>query len=209
MTLKWMEWSHEEGNNMMEWRNVAELERFSELRVSPLFEKLPSFPLIRSFFIILGWRKMTKWSENDQNDRRMQYSHWYFLSLSFKNDMEWRNEEEWGGFRRERKKMNSEMSVILPSFRHPVIIQKFKHKLCTRLSEWLRMTGEWPWNERIRCCLYKRQHPILSLRPHLDHSCVIQPFLSHSNTKQFYCPWNDVRMTEEWPRNERIRCCLL
>ena len=68
---------------------------------------------------------------------------------------------------------------------------------------------EWPWNERIRCCLYKRQHPILSFRPHLDHSCVIQPFLSHSNTKQFYCPWNDVRMTEEWPRNERIRCCLL
>ena len=149
----------------------------SESRVLPWFKNIPSFPLIRSFFIILGWRKMTKWSENDQNDRRMQYSHWYFHSLSFKNDMEWRNEEEWGGFWRERKKMNSEMSVILPSFRHPVIIQKFKHKLCTRLSEWLRMTGEWPWNERIRCCLYKRQQPILSFRPHLDH-------------------WNDLEMKE-------------
>ena len=139
MTLKWMEWSHEEGNNMMEWRNVAELEGFSELRVSPLFEKLPSFPLIRSFFIILGWRNEVKMSRMTQE--------WYLSIVIFischsemtGNDGMGRNEavflgEEKTGFR------DTSHSTIIPTFRLSFL-------------KWAWMTAKWPWKILIGCCL--------------------------------------------------------
>ena len=130
MILFWRE--YEDG--MTECSRIRE---FSELRVLPWIKKLPSFGLIRSF---QHHSRMREWSGNDQNDCWMISTHCNFDSSSFKNDindMEWRNEVEWRGFRRRRKKMNSEMSVIPPSFRHPVIIQEFKHKLSSRWSmEW-------------------------------------------------------------------------
>ena len=101
----------------------SRIREFSELRVLPWIKKLPSFGLIRSF---QHHSRMREWSGNDQNDCWMLSSHCNFHSLSFKSDMEWRNEVEWGVFRRRRKKMNSEMSVIPPSFRHPGIQTKNK-----------------------------------------------------------------------------------
>ena len=127
MILFWRE--YEDG--MTECSRIREI---SELRVLPLLKKLPSFDLIRSF---QHHSRMKKWSGNDQNDYWMLSSHCNFHFLSFKNFMEWRNGVELGGFRSRRKKINSEMSVIPPSFRHPLIIQEFKHKLSSRLSmEW-------------------------------------------------------------------------
>ena len=114
------------------WTDLA------ELRVLPWLKNLPSFGLIRSF---QHHSRMREWSGNDQNDCWMLSSHCNFHSLSFKSDMEWRNEVEWGGFRRRRKKW----ILRCLSFRHhSVFIQEFKHKLSSRLSmEWF----EWYWND--------------------------------------------------------------
>ena len=134
MILFWRE--YEDG--MTECSRIRE---FSELRVLPWIKKLPSFGLIRSF---QHHSRMREWSGNDQNDCWMLSSHCNFHSLSFKSDMEWRNEVEWGVFRRRRKK-------LIPrclSFRHHSVIQEFKKKISSRLSmEWCLndwgMTSEW------------------------------------------------------------------
>ena len=44
---------------------------------------------------------------------------------------------------------------------------------------------------------YKRQHLILSFGPHLDHSTVIQPFLSFFIDLELEWDWND-EMTLKW-----------
>ena len=119
----------------------SRMREFSDLRVLPWIKKLSSFGLIRSF---QHHSRMTEWSGNDQNDCWMLSSHCNFHSLSFKSDMEWRNEVEWGGFRRRRKKMNSEMPVIPPYSVIPSSFRNSNKKLSSRLSmEWF----EWYWND--------------------------------------------------------------
>ena len=94
-------------------------------------------PFIWPHSVIPKW---LEWSGNDQNDCWMISTHCNFDSSSFKNDindMEWRNEVEWRGFRRRRKKMNSEMPVIPPYSVIPSSFRNSKIKLSSRLSmEW-------------------------------------------------------------------------
>ena len=75
-------------------------------------------PFIWPHSVIPKW---LEWSGNDQNDCWMISTHCNFHSLLFKNDMEWRNEVEWGGFRRRRKNEFWDVchsSIIPSSFRN-------------------------------------------------------------------------------------------
>ena len=101
----------------------SRMREFSDLRVLPWIKKLPSFGLIRSF---QHHSRMREWSGNDQNDCWMLSSHCNFHSLSFKSDMEWRNEVEWRGFRRRRKKwiLRCLSFRLIPSSRPHSEIQK-------------------------------------------------------------------------------------
>ena len=145
--------------------------------------------------------------------------HCDFHFLSFWNDMEWRNEEEWRGFRRVRKIW----SLRCLSFRHhSVILSSFRNSQTNLAIDcpWndVRMTRNdnkrhrlilsfrphfyhssviQPWNgvwmKESGAVSYKRQHLILSFRPHFNHSSVIQPWNDHSSVIQ---PWNGVWMKE-------------
>ena len=100
--------------------------------------------------------------------------HCDFHFLSFWNDMEWRNEEEWRGFRRVRKIW----SLRCLSFRHhSVILSSFRNSQTN-------LAIDCPWNDvRMTRNDNKRHRLILSFRPHFYHSSVIQP-------------WNGVWMKE-------------
>ena len=100
--------------------------------------------------------------------------HCDFHFLSFWNDMEWRNEEEWRGFRRVRKIW----SLRCLSFRHhSVILSSFRNSQTN-------LAIDCPWNDvRMTRNDNKRHRLILSFRPHFYHSSAIQP-------------WNGVWMKE-------------
>ena len=83
-------------------------------------------PFIWPHSVIPKW---LEWSGNDQNDCWMISTHCNFDSSSFKNDindMEWRNEVEWRGFRRRRKKwiLRCLSFRLIPSSRPHSEIQK-------------------------------------------------------------------------------------
>ena len=50
---------------------------------------------------------------------------------------------------------------------------------------------------------------ILRCLSFLHHSVIPSSFRNSNTNWAQDCPWNDVRMTQEWPRNERIRWCIL
>ena len=49
VTVKWMEWSHEEKDIKKEWPNDGRMREISELKVLPYLKNLPHFTLIPSF----------------------------------------------------------------------------------------------------------------------------------------------------------------
>ena len=223
----------------------SRMREFSDLRVLPWIKKTPSFGLIRSF---QHHSRMTEWSVSDQNYCWMLSSHCNFHSFSFKSDMEWRNEVEWRGFRRRRKKwlLRCLSFRLNPSSRpHSKIQTKNLALDCPwndvwmtlkwlndiGMMEWHSNDGmpfkwlEWHWNDGMTLEWWNDiQMTGMTLEWWNDIGTVTDSFIEtpfgsfhcHSvipvsfKYKTFqYCSWNDVRMTEEWPRNERIRWCLL
>ena len=104
-------------------------------------------PFIWPHSVILHHSRMTK-----DDEMKSKWVEWHKndispLWFSFLVILKWHGMTEWGGmegFSESEKNMISEMSLIPPSFRHPVIIQEFTNKLSNRLSmEWCKNDSEW------------------------------------------------------------------
>ena len=217
------------------WQNDRMMPKW-EVSQNSIFLSTSKNTFIPPHLVILRQFRMA-WNENNNGEISFRGHSIHFYSIPFTLiilECCWNDgmRVKWGIFLKQGKTLNSKISLVSPSFGHSLsksyasydhsihlgiiphcdlILGQYK-KLpfawplnCWMIQEW----AEWPLNEWIRCCLFRRDstwfrsHPSIPVHSFniqvilisFHHSIVILSFLTHSTISSHFWHFNIIPLS--------------